>query len=128
MTAAAFDNILARRLNTFVELWRKELKILAELQHNPFKAQRGQLLLQEGETDPTVFILQAGWGCSYKLLPNGSRQIRVLVLISPTQSASRTDLPTISSRMVALAVLVARSIREAETTLDTWYDQTKLMA
>jgi hypothetical protein len=44
MTAAAFDNILARRLSTCVALSRKELKILAEFQHNPFKAQRGQLL------------------------------------------------------------------------------------
>jgi len=75
MTAATFDNILARRLNTFVALSRKELERLAEIQHNPFKVERGQLLLREGQTDPKVFILQAGWGCSYKLLPNGSRQI-----------------------------------------------------
>ena len=81
MTAAAFDNILAAKLNTFVALSRKELKILAELQHNPFKAQRGQLLLQEGQADPKVFIVQVGWGCSYKLLPNGSRQIISFALV-----------------------------------------------
>jgi CRP-like cAMP-binding protein len=75
MTAAAFDNILARRLNTFVALSRKELKVLGELQKNPFRAQRGQLLLQEGQPDPKVFILQTGWGYGYKVLPNGSRQI-----------------------------------------------------
>ena len=69
MTAAAFDNILARRLNTFVALSRKELKVLGELQKNPFRAQRGQLLLQEGQPDPKVFILQTGWGYGYKVLP-----------------------------------------------------------
>ena len=75
MTAAAHDNILARRLTTFVALSRKELKYLVELQHNPLEVQRGQLLLQEDQADPRAFILQAGWGCSYKLLPNGRRQI-----------------------------------------------------
>jgi CRP-like cAMP-binding protein len=75
MTTAGFNNILAKRLKTRVELSRKELKILAELQRNPLKVHRGQLLLKEGQTDPKVFILQAGWGCSYKLLPNGRRQI-----------------------------------------------------
>jgi CRP-like cAMP-binding protein len=75
MSVAGFNNILAKRLKARVELSRKELKILAELQHNPLKVRRGQLLLKEGQTDPKVFILQAGWGCSYKLLPNGSRQI-----------------------------------------------------
>jgi CRP-like cAMP-binding protein len=60
-------------------LSRKELKCLAELQHNPCKVERGQLLLQEGQTDPKAFILQAGWD-SYKLLPNGSHQIISLAL------------------------------------------------
>ena len=75
MPAAAFDNILARRLTNFVALSRKELKHLAELQYNPLEVERGQLLLQDGQTEPKAFILHAGWGCSYKLLPNGSRQI-----------------------------------------------------
>jgi CRP-like cAMP-binding protein len=30
---------------------------------------------QEGETGHKAFVLQAGWACSFKPLPNGSRQL-----------------------------------------------------
>jgi CRP-like cAMP-binding protein len=36
---------------------------------------RGQQLTQEGQTGHKAFVLQAGWACSYKLLPDGGRQI-----------------------------------------------------
>ena len=45
------------------------------MQSNPVKVKRGQQLTHEGQTGHKAFILQAGWACSFKLLPNGGRQI-----------------------------------------------------
>ena len=39
------------------------------------KVKRGKQLTQEGQTGHKAFVLQAGWACSYKDLPNGGRQI-----------------------------------------------------
>lgn len=36
---------------------------------------RGKQLTQEGQTGHKAFIVQTGWACSYKDLPNGGRQI-----------------------------------------------------
>lgn len=36
---------------------------------------RGKQLVQEGQTGHKVFVLQAGWACSYKNLADGGRQI-----------------------------------------------------
>jgi len=75
MAAARLDNVLAEKLNRFVALSRQELKCLAEMQANPINVKRGRQLTQEGQTGHKAFVLQAGWACSYKLLPDGARQI-----------------------------------------------------
>ena len=75
MVTTQFDSILARKLNTFLPLSRDELECLAEMQSKPLKVKRGKQLTQEGQAGHKAFILQAGWACSYKELPNGDRQI-----------------------------------------------------
>jgi CRP-like cAMP-binding protein len=75
MANGQFDSILARKLNTFVPLAPPELQCLAEIQAAKVKVKRGQQLTQEGQTGHKAFILQSGWACSFKELPNGSRQI-----------------------------------------------------
>ena len=75
MVAMQFDSILAKKLNTFVPLAAKELKWLAEIQATSLTVKRGKQLIQEGQTGHQAFVLQAGWACSYKDLPNGNRQI-----------------------------------------------------
>src|SRR5688572_19677983 len=45
------------------------------MQSTPLKVKRGKQLTQEGQAGHTAFVLQSGWACSYKDLPNGSRQI-----------------------------------------------------
>jgi CRP-like cAMP-binding protein len=75
MASTQFDSILARKLSTFLPLERPELQCLAEIQAAKVKVKRGQLLTQEGQTGHKAFILQSGWACSFKELPNGSRQI-----------------------------------------------------
>lgn len=75
MANTQFDSILAMKLNTFIPLAPKELKALAEIQSAPVTVKRGRQLTQEGQTGHKAYVLQAGWACSYKDLPNGSRQI-----------------------------------------------------
>ena len=75
MANTRFDNVLALKLNTFVALSRAELACIAEIQANPLKLRRGKQLTHEGDIRHKAFVLQQGWACSFKLLPNGSRQI-----------------------------------------------------
>jgi CRP-like cAMP-binding protein len=70
-----FDSVLAKKLNTFVSLSRDELSCLAQMQANPLNVRRGSQLTHEGQTGHKAYVLQVGWACSYKLLPDGTRQI-----------------------------------------------------
>ena len=69
------DNPLARKLSAFAQLSKPELKCLAELQAKPVRVARSKELVHEGQTDRLAYIFQEGWGCSFKLLPDGGRQI-----------------------------------------------------
>jgi CRP-like cAMP-binding protein len=71
----AVESALVQKLNRFVPLGRDEIAALAELeaQHRPVVA--GAELIQEREAGQRAFILQEGWACCYKLLPDGGRQV-----------------------------------------------------
>jgi CRP-like cAMP-binding protein len=75
MMDAKFDSALARKLNSFVEMSKEELGVLVDLQSKPLKIKRGHVLIEEGQTSHNAFILQTGWGCSFKILPDGGRQV-----------------------------------------------------
>jgi CRP-like cAMP-binding protein len=70
-----FNSVLAKKLNTFISLSPDELKCLADMQSAPLGVRRGKQLTREGQSGHKVFVLQAGWACSYKDLANGKRQI-----------------------------------------------------
>jgi CRP-like cAMP-binding protein len=67
--------LLAKKLTTFLRLTPSELRRLAEVQSKPLAVKRGKQLVHEGQTGHKALVVQAGWGCSYKDLPNGARQI-----------------------------------------------------
>ena len=69
------DGSLARKLNSFVQLTLDEMACLAELQSAPIHVKSGTEIVYEGQTGHMAYILQAGWACSFKLLPDGGRQI-----------------------------------------------------
>jgi CRP-like cAMP-binding protein len=75
MANTQLASVLATKLNRFVPLSRDELKCLADMQANILKMRRGKQLTHEGQTGHKAFVLQAGWACSYKLLPGGGRQV-----------------------------------------------------
>lgn len=69
------SGVLERKLNAFLPLSPDESECLADLQHPPRKVKRGTQLVHEGQTGHCMFVLQAGWACSYKDVPSGARQI-----------------------------------------------------
>lgn len=66
---------LATKLNTFVRLTNRELACLADLQSSPVFIERGREMLYQGEPSKVGYILQSGWGCNFKILRKGERQI-----------------------------------------------------
>jgi len=75
MANGHFESLLAKKLVTFVPLTTQERRCLTELQSKTVRVKRGKQLVKEGQGGHRAFILQDGWACSYKDLPNGSRQI-----------------------------------------------------
>jgi CRP-like cAMP-binding protein len=75
MANSNFDSALAKKLSTFMPLAPKELSWLARMQSTPLAVKRGKQLTREGQTGHRAFVLQSGWACSYKDLPDGTRQI-----------------------------------------------------
>lgn len=66
---------LATKLNTFIALTDRELACLANLLSAPVQVERGRQLVFQGEQSQFGYILQSGWGCNFKLLLNGERQV-----------------------------------------------------
>jgi len=75
MANGHFESLLAKKLVTFVPLSTEERRRLAELQSKTVTVKRGKQLVKEGQAGHRAFVLHDGWACSYKDLPNGSRQI-----------------------------------------------------
>jgi len=76
LTPVLHDNdFLAKKLSVYVQLTERERSYLAELQSRQVQVARGRELAHQGERGQAAYILQSGWACSFKLLPNGGRQI-----------------------------------------------------
>ena len=65
----------ARKLGTFVALSGEDLATLERLHQRKRKFTAGVDLVHQGQANQAAYILAKGWVCSYKLLPNGGRQI-----------------------------------------------------
>ncbi len=64
-----------RKLSAFVVLSEQELVVLDRLHRQRRSFVAGRDLVHQGQTEQAAYILAAGWVCSYKLQPDGSRQI-----------------------------------------------------
>ena len=71
----AVESALALKLGRFLPLGFAEAAGLAalEVQHRSIAA--GTELIHERQAGQRAFILQEGWACCYKLLPDGGRQV-----------------------------------------------------
>lgn len=66
---------LTRKLSAFVALSETELAVLERLHQRRRTFVAGRDLVHQGQTEHAAYILAAGWVCSYKIQPDGSRQI-----------------------------------------------------
>lgn len=66
---------LSRKLSAFVALSDTDLATLARFDRRKRTFQPGHELIHEGQSKASAFILSEGWACSYKLQPEGERQI-----------------------------------------------------
>lgn len=69
------QSLLSRKLSTFVCLSDADLATLARFDRRNRSFQPGHEMMHEGQVNASAFILAEGWACSYKLLPDGGRQI-----------------------------------------------------
>lgn len=69
------DSPIARKLSAFVTLSESDLNVLSDLYARRRYFPAGQDMVHEGQLDQTAFILSKGWVCSYKMTPDGARQI-----------------------------------------------------
>ncbi len=66
---------LTRKLAAFVALSETDLETLARFHRRRRSFLAGHEMLHEGQKNQSAFILAEGWACSYKMLPDGERQI-----------------------------------------------------
>ncbi|MEM7530376.1 MAG: Crp/Fnr family transcriptional regulator [Pseudomonadota bacterium] len=66
---------LTRKLSAFVALSEAELAVLQRLHQRRRSFVAGRDLVHQGQSKRAAYILSDGWVCSYKLQPDGSRQI-----------------------------------------------------
>lgn len=69
------DLPLARKLSAFVTLSTVELAVLEQLHKRRKTFSVGRDFVEQGQHGSSAYILASGWACSYKILPNGMRQI-----------------------------------------------------
>ncbi len=66
---------LTRKLSSLVALSEAELAMLERLHQRRRSFPAGRDLVHEGQSGQAAYILSDGWVCSYKIQPDGTRQI-----------------------------------------------------
>lgn len=69
------DSPFARKLRAFVVLNDEDLTVMSGYYRRRHVYAAGRDLVHQGEIDQPAYILASGWACSYKLLPDGGRQV-----------------------------------------------------
>ncbi|WP_233355457.1 Crp/Fnr family transcriptional regulator [Glycocaulis alkaliphilus] len=69
------QSALTRKLSAFVSLVDDDLETLARFHQRRRTFMPGHELVHEGEKRQSAFVLAEGWACSFKILPDGERQI-----------------------------------------------------
>ena len=72
---ASVASALVQKLNRFFPLNQDELASLAGLEARRRPIPTHTEIVHERQEGHRAFILQEGWACAYKLLPDGGRQV-----------------------------------------------------
>ena len=69
------DSALVRKLTRYLPLGEVELAVIGRLEERRRVVAAGTDLVRERQAGHQAYILEDGWACSYKLLPDGGRQV-----------------------------------------------------
>lgn len=69
------ESPLTKKLSAYVALSDVDLETLARFYRHRRRFLAGHEMIHEGQANASAFILAEGWACSYKMLPDGERQI-----------------------------------------------------
>lgn len=69
------QSALTSKLSAYVALSAIDIETLARFHRRRRTFRAGHELIHEGQKNQSAFVLAKGWACSYKLLPDGDRQI-----------------------------------------------------
>ncbi len=72
---ALYTSALSRKLTHYLPLRSEELELLSGLEAHRRVVAADTELVHEQQVGHHAYILEDGWACSYKLLPDGSRQV-----------------------------------------------------
>lgn len=75
MLASGEVQPLARKLGAYVALSRAEIDYLHELLRQQVVVRAGVELVAERQTGHAAYVIQTGWGCAYRSLRDGGRQV-----------------------------------------------------
>lgn len=64
-----------RELKLFAPVSKSELALIASLRGTQLRRPAGHMLIAEGQNNPPLYTLLAGWAFRFKTLANGQRQI-----------------------------------------------------
>lgn len=68
-------DFVVEKLKSFIDLTDNEISVFSSLPHRLITLAAGREIVHEGQRAHNAFILVDGWVASYKLLPDGTRQI-----------------------------------------------------
>lgn len=106
---------LARRLGLLAKLTETELACLIDLESTPTLFERGKEIIYDGEISETTYIVQHGWGCCFKLLANGERQITAIVVPGDCINLRSPLCRPANYTFVAITDLIASRIKASRT-------------
>ena len=98
----------AERVTRRFELDPHEIAYLDGLEESPLRIKKGQMIVEEGDTAESAFVLMSGWVLSCTRFPDGSNQVRrlhfpgdLLAMPSVPMCHHAEDLEAISDGLIA---------------------------
>jgi CRP-like cAMP-binding protein len=73
-------DFLIKKLHAFCELTDADKEALSAFANKSAKVAAGEDVISEGENPKNVYLITKGWGCRYKYLEDGRRQILAFFL------------------------------------------------
>jgi CRP-like cAMP-binding protein len=124
---AAGASALVQKLNRFLPLQPDELASLAglEARRRPILAQTE--IVHERQEGHHAFILQEGWACAYKLLPDGGRQVIDFSVPGDFMGLRSVLLRTSDHAFAAVSDIVVAEV-SAQQMIDTFQRMPRLGA